>query len=422
MYASASAKIGAQLSIVENALAVGSRSFAARHLIQALWRARRCADEASNSAAIGANSKVAAWALKFVAPRSSRLVHTLTEQMRQLVLEQGADGYIDTLLEQAEVLGHNGDPDGALQRLELAMSVAEKEMPARVWDIRVEQAILAADLARPGAGDECITLASDPRTLEDLGVRGRCLISASDAFKAIGSYREALSCNEQAQEVWREMGHANAMALTRAMRADVLRCLGDIQGAERELQSVKSISDPEHRGWILEFRARLMAAKGDTSRGADLAANAMRIALDLDDRVTAIARGVLTCEFHERGRAYAPLEKLQATVNGWVRDQVAYLSYRRTHDAQLADEHAARAVRILITGLGPSSGRRRSARDHLEEAIRLDAEVCWYHLELGLLEALEGRAAQVRPHVRTAMETTSDADLRAAMEEFLTGV
>jgi hypothetical protein len=418
-YAGANAQIAARLSIVANALELGDRPLATRQLLRALWRARQYASEAESRDARSANLKVASSALTVLASDSLRLVQSLSEQVRQLALEQGADGRIETLLGQADALAQNGDHEGALRRLDLAREVAEKEVPARLWQVRLEQADLGAELARPGVTEDCVMLAGEPQALEDLGVRGRCLAIASEGSRALGAYRDALGYLEQAQDAWGEMRHENATALLRVMRADLLRRLGDFEGAERELGHVMEFSHPELQGRLLICRARLSRDRGDAGQGAELASSAMRVALDRGDRVTGISGGVLACECYDTAHDYESLERTLTDVTEQVRAQLRYLSYKSTATGELADEHAARAVRIMVAGVGPSSERRRSAREHLDEAVRLDGEVWWYHLELGLLQALGGRAGQARPHIQTAIALTSDGALRMAMEELV---
>jgi tetratricopeptide (TPR) repeat protein len=391
-------------------------------LLRAIVQSRRAIGDTPTSIARTGVQRGALIALHLLGPRSARLCATLAEQNRELYLEHGDAGKLDVLLEYANALAQGGNQRRAAEIFERARDLAVERLPDRVWEVDADRAGQATALGTPMAGGELNTELLDRADAPtDRWNRARCLTNAAAGYSAAGAYALARERLATAEGLWREIGHERGLWLARVLDADLCRATGDIGGARAALANTGKEAAHGFESVRYECVARLALKEGDYQEAADQASLAFRTRTadidigDLVDRgLLAVSCLVKARRLDEAAAVHAEVEKLIERLRGfttWTPDEMS----------QLADQHAARAVRILVHGLGPLRARARAAVEHLEMAIGLDGTVPWYRLEIAFAELAAGRTQPAAAAFAAAAAQTDDDMLRSAIEALASG-
>ncbi len=384
--------------------------------LTALQGARLLIDDAPGNTVLQSNRAATAAAIDLLGPLSSRLLATLVEQRRQLTMTGGPDALFDLLLAQASALINGGDAAAAENVYAEARELVTERLAGRLWEIDAEEAQHADDLGNPWRGAELnLQILDDPFASADPWTRARCQTNAVESLLSSGQYDTALKFIERARESWVEMDHPRNVALLDIFHGDLLRRTGDLEGAEAMLRRAEIGDDTRYLGFLRECVARLARDRGRNQEAASAALSSFIVTSRTSYPISRVGRGLLATGYLTYARRLEEAAGVHAEVQGLLKKTQAFSSWRPTEESNQADEHAGRAVRILVSGLGPLEARARSAVEHLETAIEIDPSVGWYHLEMGWALTLINRPKGAARHFTEAARVTSEPTLRAAL-------
>jgi tetratricopeptide (TPR) repeat protein len=406
------ARIRHQLDLVRALSIRGEFDGAAINLIDAVRTARQ--EQCQN---LQVNLAVARCVLVTYGSHSARLLHALVTQYRQLAQLEWPSGQIDLLLMEADALGNGGNAPAAAKKLEEARQLAIEHLPERVWEVDACWAGESEALGEPLRGVEVnLALLKDPRVASDKYTQARCLTNAASELLSAGEFSRGLEYVRSGRKVWASIGHERAVNLTLAIEAELLRRLGDLENAQKVLAS---LTDESARGYEVErqrYAARVALDRGAYEEAAAEAQRAMQVSDRTGTRVDAVRDALLAVECLVAGRRFGEAAQVINKVDRLLSDLGTFCEWSATEKTRLADEHAARAVVIMVIGYGPDHARRRSAREHLEIATNLDPQFGWFQLELAFLELAEGRQRQAINYFAAAAQLTDDPALGKAIE------
>ncbi len=363
-----------------------------------------------------ANREVAIGVLTFLGPRSARLLAAISSQYRQLTQTEWPHSQLILLLYQASALVRGGARSAARELYDKARRLAVEHTPDRVWQVDADRAGWSEVLGEPRHGAEFnLALLNDP-IAADSWTRARCLTNAADNFLAAGDLHRGLKCVRSARQMWVTMSHRRAVGFTYAVEAELLRRLGDLDEAQ---QALAAAGDEPARGFEAarhEFAARLALDRGDYEVAAAEAQRAMQVPAALVGQVGAAQHAVLAVQCLVAARRFNDAAKVGTEMSRLLDNLRIFTDWTPTDTTRLADEHAAWAVGIVVTGHGSLTARLRSAREHLEMAVDLDPGFGWFHLELAFLDLREHRQRAALGRLAEAVELTDDSMLRKAIE------
>jgi len=401
------------LRLVSALDADGDVNGAARCLLDALRQARLRLTEDRF-----ANRDVARVALQFLGPRSARLLAAISSQYRRLSQSEWPFGSIDVLLDKASAIAAGGGAGSAVVELyREAHRLAVEHAPEQVWDVEVRWAV-SSDVfgERLAVVERNRALLTDPIPAVDPWTRAYYLTSVARGFLAAGKYHTGLEWVRAARRLWASIGHRRAVGVTHALEAELLRRLGDFDGAQ---QALTAAGDAPARGYEARqhaFAARLALDLGDYKVAAAESQRATRASVAID-RLEATDYTLLAIECLMKARSFdQALHRAETDLRRQLADLSAFTTWKPTKKTQLADEHAARAVDIVVEGRGPLSARRRSAREHLDMAVELDPDLGWFRLERAFVDLQTSRKRDAMQCLTEAAERTSDPVLRTAIE------
>jgi tetratricopeptide (TPR) repeat protein len=249
----------------------------------------------------------------------------------------------------------------------------------------------------------------------------RCLTNAAMAFISAGEYAEGLKRVREARQAFALIGHDRAVGLTWSTEADALRRLGDLKGAHAALGQV---TDTSARGYEVDYytcAARLALDEGDREEATAQAQKAMRVQSPAGRRAIADTTH-LAVEAFLAARDYPAAARTATSLHVLLDELAAFSTWQATAGTRLADEHAARAVRIMIDGHGSRSERLHAARDHLQMAMKLDQDFGWYHLDLAIVNLGDSQPRQAVRELIEAARRTDDPALRAGIDRMRAGI
>jgi tetratricopeptide (TPR) repeat protein len=406
-----------RLTLAEALRAAGDTPQALTHVVRAVRDARSALGDRPTNLATLANRAAATSAVQLLGTRSPRLLAVLGEQNRQLALDAGPDGQLEAILVRARVLARGGDRARAAACFQEARRLASDRLPARAWEVDADEAQYAIALGEPLHGGELnLALLDRPGASVDVWTRARCLTNAVFDFLGGGAYARAFEHVEPAQRLWQEMEHEHAIGNMFALRGELLRRTGDLAGAGAALRSSDTGPARGFEGDRHEYLARLALDEGRFDEAQAHAGRAMDRALAADDFVSALERGLVAEAALVAARRMGEAIAMANRVTALAQRLYDFSAWQTGSESEQADEHAGRAVRILVTGIGELSARVRSAVEHLEVAIVIDPSVMWYRLEVAFAEMAAGRQRQAAKHVADAIDLTDDEPLRKAIE------
>jgi len=406
------ARIDHQLHLVRALSIKGDVDGAATNLLDAVRAARQ--EQERN---LPINLAVTGCVLATYGPHSARLLHALATQYRQLAQLEWPSGQIDFLLMEADALSDGGNAPAAAKRLEEARKLAVEHLPERVWQVDANWAGESEALGEPLRGAEVnLALLEDPRVASDKYTQARCLTNAASELLSAGEFRRGLECVRSGRKVWASIGHDRAVNLTLAIEAELLRRLGDLENAQKVLASSTDEPACGHEVERQRYAARVALDRGAYEEAAAEAQRAMQVSDRTGSRVDAVKDALLAVECLVAGRRFSEATQVINRVNGLLSELGTFCEWSPIVKTRLADEHAARAVLIMVVGYGPDNARRRSAREHLQIATSLDPQFGWFQLELAFLDLAEGRQRQAIRHFAAAAQLTDEPALRTAIE------
>lgn len=407
------ARITNQLALVRALSAKGDPDSAASNLLDAVRTARQ--EQEQN---LSVNLAVAGCVLASLGPRSARLLHALATQYRQLAQLEWPSGQIDLLLMQAEAFSNGGNAPAAAKKFDEARQLAVEHLPERVWEVDANWAGESEALGEPRRGAEVnLALLKDPSVASNAYTQARCLTNAASELLSAGEFSRGLECARSGRKVWASIGHDRAINLTLAIEAELLRRRGDLETAQKVLAGV---TDEPAGGYEVERHrcaARLALDRGGYEEAAAEAQRTMQVSDRGGSRADAISGALLAVECLVAARRFGEAARVTTRVHALLNDMGTFCEWNATDNIRLADEHAARAVRIMVIGYGPDRARRRAAREHLEIAASLDPEFGWFQLELAFLDLGERRRRQAIRRLAEGARLTDDPALRAAIDQ-----
>jgi len=399
-----------QCLMVDALTTVGDQGSAMNMLLAAM-RTTREHRELDLSAAI----HVAEAALFCLGPRSARLLDAIAAQYRQLAQPRWPMGQLNMLMSRGEALTIGGNGPAAADCYAEARQFAVEHVPEQVWEVDSYRASLATILGTPALGaDLNKKLIQDPAHAADKWGIARTLTNAADSLASVGSFREALDCVRQARQIWTSIHHERAVSLTWSSEADILRRLGDLSGAREALAKTM---DTAARGYEVDryvIGTRLALDTADYGKAAELARKLVTVSARTD-RKREVTQALLATEALSTAGYSAEAAEISRTVQHLLDELEAFCKWKPTDNTRLADEHAARAIRIMVSGQGSDSARLRAAREHLELATQLDPEFGWFHLELAFVDLGQDRLRQAIRRLGDAARFTDDATLKDAI-------
>jgi len=396
-----------QCLLAEAMAAVGDSGSAMSSLLEAMRITRQKRD-----LDVDAAIQVAATALWSLGPRSARLLAAIAAQYRQLAQPRWPAGQLDLLIIQAEALIGGGNVVAANTCYEQARQLAVEHLPERLWEVDSIRAGNAVSMGEPARGAKVdLELLQDPGHAADKWRTGSLLNNAAEAYANTGEYRAALDCIRQARDVWVSIHHDRALSLSWAVEADLLRRLGDLDGAHEALAKTADAAARGYESTRDEYAARLALDRADYAKAAALASKAIAVRprpnrkREIADLLPAIEALCAAGQFREAAEISARVQDLLGKTE-------TFCDWKPSDDTQMADEHAARAVRIMLAGKGSDSARLQAAHEHLEMAIGLDPAFGWFHLELAFVDLGQEQQRQAIRRLTEAARLSDDPALR----------
>lgn len=405
------ATISGLLSLAAAEAATGSLPRAAEHLLSALRDARSAATTDRFIAANVAHACVVQFG-----GHSTRLVELLSKQIQMLTARDGEAAQLRLHLTRSEALADGGAVRRAVDELESARQIAIEKLPDRLYDVEADRAGIADQFGDPSDGAERnLRLLADPIARNDRWTHARCLANAATSLLEVNGMRKAQQLAEEARSLFQLMQHDRAVAYTWAIEAEALRQLGELSEAEQAIARAGVAPARGYEAYRLEVLCRIAIGNGDLATAARFAAEAYEVT-----RCRAL-NGPLArigCLFVERLLAINQFEDAARIANEVAicgKAMHTNATWQPSEASSEADEHCARAVRVLVIGVGDLEARVHSAREHLDAAIALDSGEAWFHLEYGLLEIVASRSDQARRRLDTARQLTTDSALAAGL-------
>lgn len=396
--------------MVDALSAVGDTDAAVTTLLEAMRTTRQILN-----LDVSASLQVAATALSCLGPRSARLLYAIAAQYRQLAQSRWPTSQLDLLLDQAEALARGGDAPAAVTFFEQAHQFAVEHQPERVRDADSYRASWATTLGEAARGAEVTRkLLQDPAQDTNKWQIASLLTNVAESLSAMGGFCEALEWLRQARQMWKSIHHDRAVSLTWSYEADILRKLGKLDEARSALAKT---TDTAARGYEFvryECAARLALAAADYAEAASLARKAVEIQAHTD-RKRKVTVGLLAVEALSEAGRFGEAAEISTRVQRLLDELEAFCEWKPGDRAHLADEHAARAVRIMIVGRGSDGARLHAAREHLQIATQLDPDLGWFHLELAFVDLGQHRQRQAIRRLGDAARLTEDAALSNAI-------
>jgi tetratricopeptide (TPR) repeat protein len=355
--------------------------------------------------------------LACLGPRSARLLDSLATQYRQLPQPGWPHGLFDLLLAQASALLAGGNAARAAECLTQARQLATEHLPDRVWEVDADLSAAAIELGEPRKGAELgLALVNDRRVTAGGWTRGQCLTNAALNLMSVGEFKEALEYLLLGRQAWSAMRHDRAVALTWAIEADLLRRRGDLESARAALAHAGSGPARGYEAGRDDVAARLASDRGELAQAATSAKRAMLTSLRTQADPDAAKSALFAAECLVAARRFTEATEASASAQGLIKRIEEFCRWSPTDDTQMADEHAARALRIIIGGYGGEDTRLRAAREHLQIAASLDPLLGWFRLELAFIDLREGKHRDAIRRLTEAAQLTEDPSLRAAIE------
>ncbi len=339
---------------------------------------------ATNGSCVRAALQVLGW-------RSARLTAVLSQELRQLTRGQGPHALIDLFEARSQVFSKAALPFEAWDAIQEAIREASEFTPERLPDLQASRAALGDEVghARESAAENLAVLA-DPIGHLDTWLRARCLTNAALSLLEVTEGEQAWELAEQARPLFAEMGNERAAAYMGVIQAESYRIRGDLERARAALDQV-DVSLP----WNFELMhgkvaLRLRNSGGERSAAGESAANLWAHYLVNGDPNGLAMIGADVLRGFQDATRYDEAAQVAREIGHAADTASAFAAWAPTEKTAAADAHVAEGLRIWKAGIGHERMRLRSAREHCAEALLLDPDMWWIHLEAGLIE----RAAQ----------------------------
>lgn len=408
--------VGARIRLTGSLPTVGRVEEAYEQLFRALRQARASVREQPTAADRALNRSVSLAALDLLGGSSPRLCDVLAEQVRQLSREEGDDGELDVLLQLAAVVLRAGDRRGGRALFAQARDLARREVPERLWQVEADEAQHAGQLGALLEGSRLnLRLLEDARATGDRWTQARCLTNAAGDLLLAGRFEAAEDLRARAAVHWSDMQHPGGTSFVEALRGELLRRRGDLVAARAALDGADVGPLRGFESDRLEYSARLALDMAEPERAVRDAGRAHEIARDHDMVLPAVDTGVLLVR--SLAAAHRPREAVaaQEQVTTLLRRLQERVEWQPTDATRLADQHAARALRILAAGFGSLRARTGAALEHLDEAERNDPQVPWFAVEAAFVEVAAGRPKQAARRLEDVADRFTDRAMRAAV-------
>lgn len=361
--------------------------------------------------------EVVSCVLACLGPRSARLLDSFAVQHRQLAQARWPHSQFELLRVQATALLDGGNAAAAAECLTQARQLAVRHLPDQVWKVDADRAASSVALGEARDGAQLnLALVNDPRAAADRWTRGRCLTNAALNLMSVGEFREALTHTREGRQVWASMHHDHAVSLTWAIEAELLRRTGDLDAAGDALS--RAVNEPA-RGYEStrsDSAARVALDRGQVAQAAAEAERAMAASIHTGTRPEAAKAMLFAAECLLAAQRHAEAAQVAAKAQQLLNEIDAFCRWTPTADTRLADEHAAKAIRIVTSGYGTKDTRLRAACEHLESAANLNPRFGWFKLELAFIDLRQGNNRAAARRLTEAAQLTDDPILRAAIE------
>jgi tetratricopeptide (TPR) repeat protein len=271
-------------------------------------------------------------------------------------------------------------------------------------------------MGEPKRGVELnLQLLQDPGHATDRWAIASTANNASACLEAMGKFGEARKYIEKSREAWQSIYHDRAVSLTWSTEANLLRRLGDMDGARDALAKASDITARGYESDRYICAARLALDCADYEEAASMARKAMSVRIG-PDRMHEVTVALLAVEAFSAAGHFREAAETSVSLRRLLDELETFSGWRSSDDTRLADEHAARAVHIVFAGQGSDNARLHAAREHLETATGLDPGFGWFHLELAFVDLGQGRQRQATRRLADAARLTDDAALSKGIE------
>lgn len=364
------------------------------------------------------NATCARISLMVLGWRSPRLASLLSQQVRQMTRGEGPHAVIDLYAAQASVYDQAGLAVRASQAIDEAISYATDLAPERLPQLSATRAALASEVGHAeAAAEQNLAVLANPVAHEDRWLRAQCLTNAALNLLEVSEAKRALELAEEARPLFEEMGNEGAAAYTWMVQAKAHRIQGRVDDAASALARVDEKLPVSYAAALEVDRMRLAAARGDRTGAAEAGARAFAVSRMSTDRRSTLTYGAEAVQALGRANRFEEAARIAREVAALADEITAYADWRPTDATIAADAHAAEAVRIWKAGIGHPLLRLRSAREHCGQALQLDPDVWWIHLEAALIEFAAGDRSTGQRELNLASSLVSDdVILRDALE------
>ena len=321
---------------------------------------------------------------------------------------------------QADALIAGGNIPAAIACFEQARELAVEYLPERVWEVDSRRASWAANLGEPAFGAEVnLELLRDPGHAADKWETGSLLHNAADALRTWGNTeRRSHTSKRRARSGSRSIMIAPSVLLGPSRQ---ICSVGWATWRERARRwPRRPTCGPGLRiGAYQVCAARLALDCADYTEAASLARKAVAVPVRVHtDPKREVAVALLAVEaLCAAGHFREARKDLMQASRVCLSKLDAFCDWKSSDNTRLADEHAARAVRIMVAGQGSDSARLQAAREHLEMATSFDPAFGWFHLELAFVDFGQGRQRQAIRRLADAARLTDDTTLRKGIDQ-----
>lgn len=363
------------------------------------------------------NSSCARTALEVLGWRSPRLAAVLTQELRQITRGHGPHALVNLHESRSAVFSQAALPFEAWDAIEEAIREASELAPERLPDLRASRAALGDEVgrARESAADNLAVLA-DPIASQDAWLRARCLTNAALSLLEITEAEQAWELAEQARPLFLEMGNERAASYMRVIQAESHRLRGDLAQARATIDRVDA---PLPWGFELmrgKVDLRIRSSGGERSAAGESAARLWAHFQLKPNPTGVIMVGGEVLEALQGATRYDEAAEVARTIARASETASAFAAWAPTPQTTAADAHVSEGLRIWKAGIGHERVRLRSAREHCAEALLLDPDLWWLHLEAGLIDhAAQNRKSSER-ELDTAASLLDDPTLQRALE------
>jgi len=363
------------------------------------------------------NGACARTALEVLGWRSARLTAVLTQELRQLTRGQGPHALVDLHESRSSVFSKAALPFEAWDAIQEAIREASEVAPDRLPDLQATRAALGDEVghARESAAENLAVLA-DPIADQDTWLRVRCLTNAALSLLEVNEAEQAWDLAEQARPLFVEMGNERAAVYTWVIQAESHRIRGDLEQARAALDRVVVPLPWSYDLMRGKVAIRVRRSGGERLAAAESAADVWACYLERRDPNGLSVIGADVLDALQGAARHDRAAQVAHEIAHAAETASAFAAWAPTEQTSAADAHLAEGLRIWKAGIGHERVRLRSAREHCAEALLLDPQLWWIHLEAGLMERAAQDADNSQRELDQAAALIDDPTLRRAYD------